>query len=90
MKQIDYKKILWNGLFRTQGLAMLTIGGMGLFYAFMPDVKEVSPLVSKLASTPMGVLGTGLSIEGLGDLITGKHHYVSEKIYNFIKGRNSK
>mgnify|MGYP001610624047 FL=1 len=56
---------------RISGLAMIAFGS----------------IVSTGNMIPLYIGGGAFIAEGLGDFISGQHHYCSTKAYNFIKNR---
>lgn len=58
---------------RLSGLAMIAFGGI----IMTSDAMQV----------PFVIGGTAFMIEGMGDLITGDHHYVSVKVQEYIQRR---
>ncbi|MEK6833033.1 MAG: hypothetical protein AABY32_03210 [Nanoarchaeota archaeon] len=69
--ETDYTK---NWKHRAQGLAGITLAGISIGVG----LKEPE-------SIPLIVGGTLLAIDGLGDIITGYHHYCGQKAIEGIK-----
>jgi len=55
------------------------VAGLGMYSLSMICISTGSPLA---------LLGLPLVIEGAGDALTGHHHYVSRKVYEFFGGKN--
>jgi len=84
MKKIYYHNTGMEILARAYGLCAIAVGGVSLATAFLPKTKEVSQLVDTSLSSLCAMIGIGFVAEGVGDLITAKHHYLSSRIYNQI------
>jgi hypothetical protein len=91
MKKIYYNNEGKELLARAEGLCLIALGGIGLATSLVPATKEISLLVNGLISSTTFVTGTVLFVEGAGDLVSGKHHYIGSRIYNhFVEKENRK
>jgi hypothetical protein len=70
-ERCEGKSLYYNVGNRVSGMAMYSFG--------MIAISTANPIAL--------VIGLPLAIEGVGDALTGHHHYCGRRVYEFFNGR---